>query len=362
MKEIYEIDPNFAIVEHIEQPGLVWHETNEEGFTIYGLEESGLAMNPQVYRRIPREVAEQTSEGVLGLHDNTAGGRVRFMTDSPYVAIRVTYRWLCDMPHMPLTGSSAFDMYQTDENGCNYIKTFTPPWNPQARKNGYEAICRMKEGKMRDLTINFPLYNSVESLQIGLAEDAVIEKAPGYRLPDPVVYYGSSITQGGCASRPGNAYQGFVSRALDLDQINLGFSGSGRGEPVMADHIASLKMCAFVLDYDHNAPDPEHLEKTHYPLYKKVRDAHPDIPILCVSRPNYDFSNEPADAMRDVIRATVKRAVEEGDKNIRFLDGETLFGTDFRRDCTVDGAHPNDLGFYRMAQAMIPILKEMLEL
>ncbi len=361
MKKLQDIDPNFAIPNHIEQEGLVWHNANEDGFTVYGLEPTGLAQNPPIYRRTPKEVAEATSPGVTGLYTNTAGGRIRFMTDSPYVAVRFTYEVLCDMPHMPLTGSSAFDLYEKTEAGYRYVKTFTPPWDADSREHGYEAIIHFRDGvRLRDLTMNFPLYNDVENLQIGLADGTTLAKAPGYVLDKPVVYYGSSITQGGCASRPGNSYQAFITRALDLDQINLGFSGSGRGEPVMADYIASLDMCAMVMDYDHNAPNAEHLAATHYPLYRKIRDAHPDIPIICVSRPNFDF--EPNVDMRDVIRQTVERAIAQGDQNIRFIDGETLFMKDFRDDCTVDGAHPNDLGFYRMAQTILPHLKEMLGL
>lgn len=361
MKAVWEVDPNLKISERISQPDVVWHDGAEDCFTVYGLYKEGVYHHtPPLYQRMPENVAKSVSEGVYSLYRNTAGGRIRFVTDSEYVALRCGYDLLCDMPHMPQTGSSGFDLYLTDDTGCHFVKSFVPPWNTAARAYGYESIIHLGSRKMRDLTIHFPLYNNVTLLNIGLQPDAVIEKDKGYALPDPVVYYGSSITQGGCASRPGNSYQGFVSRALNLDQVNLGFSGSGRGEPVMAAYIASLPMCAFVLDYDHNAPDADHLQRTHYPMYKAVREAHPDIPILCVSRPNYDF--EPRAAMREVIRQTVSRAQSEGDTRIRFIDGETLFGTDRRDDCTVDGAHPNDLGFYRMAQGILPVLREMLAL
>ncbi len=361
MKTAEQVDKNLQISVRIDQPGVVWHDATERCFTIYGLDEESLyAGRTPVYCRMPEKIAKQVSEGVYTLYTNTAGGRVRFATDSEYVALRCGYDLLCNMPHMPLTGSSGFDLYINEEDQSTYCGEFVPPWDQNARAHGYESILHFGSRRMRDITIDFPLYNNVTHLELGLEEDAAIQKGGSYRLAQPVVYYGSSITQGGCASRPGNSYQGFISRALNLDQRNLGFSGAGKGEPVMAEYIASLPMCAFVLDYDHNAPNAEHLQKTHEPLYKAVRKAHPDIPILCVSRPNADF--EPQDEMRRVIEQTVLRAQAAGDANIRFLDGRTLFGTDCRDGCTVDRAHPNDLGFYRMAQAMIPILRQMLRL
>ncbi len=360
MKSLSEIDANLQISVRIDQPDVVWHEPNEEGFTVYGLEPQGLLQSPAVYRRMPDEVAKSVSEGVYGLYRNTAGGRIRFTTDSEYVALRCGYDILCNMPHQPLTGSTGFDLYITDQDECRYFKSFVPPWDAKDRAHGYESIIHFGDRRKRDITMHFPLYNNVTLLHIGLQMDAVIMKSAGYLFADPVVYYGSSITQGGCASRPGNSYQGFVSRALNLDQINLGFSGSGKGEAAMREYIASLPMCAFVLDYDHNAPDEVHLSKTHEPMYRAVREAHPDIPILCLSRTDVHFGLK--QEMKAVIRQTVEKAQAEGDTNIRFLDGDLLFGTDCRDDCTVDGTHPNDLGFYRMAQGIIVELREMLNL
>lgn len=349
-KKLWEVDQNLNITERIHEPDVVWRHAVEGNFTVYGLEREGLTLSPPQYRRMPDEVAKSVSEGVYALYRNTAGGSVRFVTDSEYVALRCGYDALCDMPHMPQTGSSGFDLYVTEGQECRYVKSFVPPWDKVAREQGYESVIHFGSRDMRDVTIHFPLYNNVTLLQIGLQPDAAVKKDAGYALPEPVVYYGSSITQGGCASRPGNSYEAFVSRALNLSQVNLGFSGSGKGEPEMAKYLASLPMCAFVLDYDYNAPDDAHLARTHYPVYRVVRDAHPNIPILCLSRPNPE--NEPQIDRRGIIKETVRRAQSEGDANIRYLDGAALFGRDCRLDCTVDGTHPNDFGFYRMARQL----------
>jgi hypothetical protein len=130
-------------------------------------------------------------------------------------------------------------------------------------QDGYESVIRFETRRKREITINFPLYSSVSALYIGLEENAVVEPSAGYKNKKPMVFYGSSITQGACASRPGNSYANIVSRTLGIDHINLGFSGNAKGEQTMADYIASLDMSVFVYDYDYNAPDPEHLQNTH---------------------------------------------------------------------------------------------------
>jgi hypothetical protein len=148
-----------------------------------------------------------------------------------------------------------------------------------------------------------------------------------------------------------------LCRAVDAPQVNLGFSGCGRGEPAVAEAIAGLDLAVFVLDYDHNAPTVAHLESTHAPFFNIVRSGNPSLPIILMSR--CDFHGSPADVeRRDAIRRTYASAVAAGDTRVWFVDGETLFGTEDREACTVDGCHPNDLGFYRMFRTVLPVLEK----
>ena len=141
----------------------------------------------------------------------------------------------------------------------------------------------------------------------------------------------------------------------------MGFSGNGKGEPIMAEYIASLEMSAFVLDYDYNAPTVEHLAATHRPFYETVRKAQPELPIVLVSRPpRGNFAQEQHEQRREVIRETWRAAVENGDKKVWFVDGQTLFGDADIYDCTMDGVHPNDLGFFSMASAVGKCLEKIL--
>ena len=204
---------------------------------------------------------------------------------------------------------------------------------------------------MRSYTIHFPLYNDVDSLEIGLKRGSHVSHGAPYRPVPPVVFYGSSITQGGCASKPGNAYSNLISAALNVDHINLGFSGSALGEEPMAKYIASLPMSVFVLDYDYNAPSADYLNNTHEPFFRTIREQRPDLPILMISRCSF-FEGEDARLRREVIYRTYRNAVEKGDKNVYFLDGARFFDNGNDLVYTVEGCHPNDAGFLRMAEVI----------
>lgn len=345
--DIGKIDKNFAVEAEIDKTGLCFYSADDEPFRIYGISRIG-----EAYYRLSPEVASTVSAGVLALSGNTAGGRIRFVTDSKRIAVRVKLNGNTNMPHMPRTGSSGIDVYE----GKKYLCTYRPP--AISKTGAYEAVSYTNNGEWL-ITLNLPLYDGVSELQIGLEEGASLRPAPDYKYEKPVVFYGSSITQGGCASRPGNSYESMLSRELDANYINLGFSGNAKGEPAIAEYIAGLEMSAFVYDYDHNATTVEYLESTHEAMFKTVREKNPDLPIIIVSAPK-SFLDSYRVRTREVIIRTYENAVAAGDKNVYFVDGSHFFdevGDAF----SVDGTHPNDLGFYYMAKGIAPVLKEALE-
>jgi lysophospholipase L1-like esterase len=259
------------------------------------------------------------------------------------------------MPHMALAGSAGLNLYIRHEGKIAYYGSFIPDFK---KSEGYDSIITFPDRKMREIIIHMPLYCGVKSLEIGLQDGAKLEKWNGYQREEkPVVFYGSSITQGACASTPGTDYASRVSRRFNANYLNLGFSGNAKGEDAMMDYIASLDMSCFVYDYDYNAPNVAHLEKTHYKGYRKVRDANPDLPIVMMSAPNYDRLTQDQTARRDVIAASYERAIAEGDKNVYFVDGKKYFATFNADSCSVDGTHPNDHGFFVMAEAVIDQMK-----
>lgn len=341
--KISEIDKNLKVETRIQKDDIVWLTPRTAPFRIHGLAEAETDMP---YHRLPEAVAAATSQSVHDLMWCTAGGRVRFAANSPYIAIKAVMMHAAEtMPHITKTGQSGFDLYVYTDGGHRYIGTFMPPSGLTA---GYES-CIPVSPEMKTYTINMPLYDCVSELYIGLAGGSDLEEPRPYANAVPVVYYGSSITQGGCASRPGNAYQSMIERQLDIDYINLGFSGSAKGEKAMAEYLASLQASVFVCDYDHNA-SLEGLKQTHLLLYRVYRAKNPDTPIIFVSKP--DFRGGEDAERRAVICNTYQTARAEGDQNVYFIDGEQLFAGELRDSCTVDGCHPNDLGFFRMAQVI----------
>ncbi|MBQ3095898.1 MAG: SGNH/GDSL hydrolase family protein [Clostridia bacterium] len=349
MPNIGEVDKNLKVETSLKLEDVRFYNACSASFEIYGLAQKGEGVR---FARMPEAFAEKVSGNVQILNLHTAGGRVRFSTDSKYIAVKVLWSGQGRMSHMPLTGQCGFDLYVDEGARSRYKSTFIPGNNCD---EGYESVALFDTREMRSVTINFPLYNGVDALYIGLQEDAKLSGGTKYAYDRPVVYYGSSITQGGCASRPGNSYQGILSRMFNVDHINLGFSGSARGEICMADYIAGLDPLVFVLDYDHNAPTEEHLVNTHEVFFRRFRELRPDTPVVMASSaiPYWE-------TRRAVVFRTYENALRAGDKKVAFVDGQAHF-TGVYADCaTVDGCHPNDYGFVCMAQSIGTALEKFL--
>ena len=309
-------------------------------------------------RRLPETLDRtQVSEGALHLAQHTSGGQLAFKTDSRYIAVRAKLDVAPhDVPHIAHT-ALGLDFYERTSDGVVFRKAVGPTTAQMYGETLEQlAIAAAKERKMRSWRVNLPLYNGVRSLELGFEPGSNFEAPEPFAVPKPILFYGSSITQGACASRPGCCYTAMLCRKLDAEQINLGFAGRAKGEIAVAEAIASLDLAAFVMDYDHNAPDAEHLRKTHGPFFRTVRAAHPDLPILMLSRGDSCIAERTA-----AVRATYDEAVAAGDKNVYFLDGKTYFADlEDWRAATLDGCHPNDFGFYLMYRTILPVLMKML--
>lgn len=343
--DIAKIDKNLEVKTTLKEEDIVFYDSKKAPFDLYGLYLEEL----DVFKRMPESVAETVSTGVQSLNFNTAGGRVRFSTDSDYIAIKCVLPMVRDFSHMPRTGSSGFDLYLVEDGAYTYLKTYVPP---KGMTDGYESIAYVSGKKMRSYEINFPLYNRVDELYIGVREGSTVKGGAKYKYDKPVLYYGSSITQGGCASKPSNSYQAIISHDLDVDHINLGFSGSAKGEKEIVDYLATIDASVFVCDYDYNAPNSEHLRATHLPLYKTYREKNPDTPIIFVTGPKVDYTSEDLIRRKQIIFDTYMYALSQGDKLVSFIDGHTMFGGRYGNVYTVDGSHPNDAGFLRMADVI----------
>ena len=309
-------------------------------------------MDASLYNQYPTG----SGDCVQKLAQHSAGARVRFKTNATTIWVNVTLKNPARMNHMPDTGSCGCDVYVG--SGAN------PIWVDNVRP-GTSGMTYNKEitlpAGIKEVMIVLPLYSGISSMSIGMLPTDAISSPDPYVVEDPVVYYGSSITQGACASRPGMSYADITTRMLGANLVNLGFSSSAKGEQIVADTIKRIKMSAFVYDYDHNG-DVANLRATHYNFYKTIRDAQPDVPIIMISRFSWGYSGSDSSLTerRNIIKATYDKAVAAGDKNLYFIDGADVYPAEYRDYCLVDGTHPNDLGMYFVANAIYPVLKEAL--
>lgn len=336
--------------------GYQYYSITEKPLRIHGLAVADAA-NRQFYK-LPLYMLERMPQyDYLGRR--TAGGRVRFMTNSKTIFVRMTLACTKEDINIPLSGSAGADLYLGTGTDARYLG-YLAPANHGMEEITVEKLFSKTE-EMELVTINLPRNDHLLAMEIGVEEQAAIKEAPDYRITNPIVYYGSSITEGGCASRAGNAYTSIVSRWLDADYYNYGFSGSAKGETEFAEYIASIpNMSVLVYDYDHNAPSVEHLRATHEPFFKLIREKHPTLPVVMLSRPDTDKNPQDSEKRKAVICQTYENARQSGDNQVWFIDGSTYFGETGRAECTVDGTHPNALGFMRMAETIYPVLKNIL--
>lgn len=350
MANISDIDKNFRVGGIIKRDDIEFYNIDDVNkFNVFGIFREN-----DHYVRLPGAVAETVSEGVKRLHKHTAGGRVCFKTNSPCLAISVKYNEVCKFNMFPMSGAAGFDIYVM-ENGEQKYKNFIAP--SHAVEDVFECSVDFEDNSEKEIVLNLPLYSGIDSLYIGLKKNASVSPFNPYTCDKRIVFYGSSITQGASASRPGNCYTAVLSRKFGFDYTNLGFAGSAAGEDPIADYISNLDMDVFVYDYDHNAKTAEYLNKTHEKMFKKVREKHPEIPVIFMTRPNKTY---PYAENFKVVLKTYENAKAAGDKNVYFVSGQEMLNSFDAEMALVDGIHPSDVGFLGMAQWVGKVFAEIL--
>ena len=321
---------------------------------VYGL--PWFSEDSPVLRRLPARLKDTFRPAVWSLAQQPSGGRIRFRTDSKTVGIMAENPGFSNMHHMPSVGENGFDIYV----GHDYLASAWPDKDGKIAQTWGVG----RERKMRDITIYLPLYKAVTIQSLSFDPDARLEPATPYAVTRPVVYYGSSITQGGCASNPGGSCQAILERKLNADFVNLGFSGNGLGEPALAEAIRELDASCIVLDFWGN-PSAEQYAAALPVFVDLLRQKRPEVPIL-VTSPFY-FPSEEANAPVARSQATkrqfahdfVESRRKKGDHHITFVDGLKMLNRG-QTSGLVDGVHCNSLGFYFNAQGLEPFLKKAL--
>ena len=344
----------------------VWHEAAE-----LCIEGKGWTETERPYDRLPAKAKDIVREPVWKLGKSSSGLCIHFVTDAPAIAARwkLTKKDLA-MSHMPATGVSGLDLYVRRDIGWEHIQVdprLGPTWGwiaagqPTAQENEKVLIEGMP-ATTHEFLLYLPLYNGVESLHIGVPPRYRVARLMPRRTK-PIVFYGTSITQGGCASRPGMAYPVILGRRLNRETINLGFSGNGRMDIELADLLGEIDAAAYVLDCMPNMKMDMVAERVE-PFVLRLRQHRPRVPIVLVESiayPAQHYVPNPTagyDLPNRLLRQVYDRLVAGGVANLHYLPGEHLYGYD--GEATVDGCHATDLGFFRFADALEPVLRTIL--
>lgn len=336
-------------------PGdLIWHDVRD-----WGLEGRAFDDTENYFDRLPGRARGVVRDEVWNLSRHTAGFWSHFQTDASSIFLR--YELLNDMlamAHMPASGVSGVDLYAKLDTGWSFVAAHLP-----RGKSVEAALIRELVPGFRAYRVHLPLYNGVKSMQIGLPKDSSFAPvAPGKQKP--ILFYGTSITQGGCASRPGLAFTNILSRRLDRTILNFGFSGNGRMEPEVMKFLVELDPSIFVIDCLANVSNGIIRERLA-PLVTMIREAHPQTSILVLDERTWSNADVaaalsgPQEEKRKVLREETQALINNGVPGLHYREGRDLLGDD--TEGTVDGSHPNDLGMMRYAEALEPTLRGLMK-
>ena len=340
----------------ISPENLKWFDPREEqNFKVEGLY---WFSKEKRYHRFPKNPLPCPNEKILALAACTAGGQLRFRSDTSRIVLSVRNTSETTAGTMAETGRSGFDLYV----GTPGKEVFWNSAQPVYGKDEYmNEIYTFPEREMREFRVNFPLYNGVEELLIALDADAKILPPTPLKFSAPMVIYGTSITQGGCASRPGSAFTNILSRKLQGEFFNFGFSGNGVNDPETAQIVAAVENPALIIiDSEANSISAE-LVRERVPCFLDIlREKHPETPVLIITKVPYGPKFYQIPILKEEFREIYQQRKAAGDKNIYFLDGTEFWDKEDYFENTVDGAHPTDLGFSLIAKKLAPVLEELL--
>ena len=327
------------------------------------IEGQGWSETKAPYDRLPGKAEGVVRGPVWGLSRDSTGLCARFVTD----ADKIHARWTLTspdlaMPHMPATGVSGLDLYVKSADGR---WRWLANGRPAAATNEAALVSGLPEGS-REYLLYLPLYNGVSSVEIGIPKESKLAQAkprPAARQR-PILFYGTSITQGGCASRPGMVHSAILGRRFDWSVVNLGFSGNGKMEPEIAALLAELDPAVYVLDCLPNMNAQEVTERVE-PFVQTLRKAHLQTPIVLVEDRYYSDTHLLAGKRRHneenhaALHAAYERLTAAGVTGLHYLSAEHMLGDD--DEGTVDSSHPTDLGFVRQAEAFAAALEPLLK-
>lgn len=336
---------------------VAWHDVTKWGVEGRGW---GDQERKRWFDRLPAKAEGKVTPAVWGLSRDSAGMMVRFKTDAKSIYTRYTLaKSNLAMPHMPATGVSGLDLYARDDMGQWRWVQVT---RPSAQKVEAMIISDLAPGS-REYAAYLPLYNGIESLEIGVPAGAKFDGlAP--RTEKPIIFYGTSITHGACASRPGMVHTAILGRRFDQPVLNIGFSGNGRMDAAVGELMTEIDAAVYVIDCLPNM-QPVDVAAKCVPLVKQLRAARPNTPIVLVEDRRFTnaWITPNKSKFHDENHAALRKAFEQlkkdGVAKLHYIEGDALYGTD--TEGATDASHANDLGFMRQADVMEPVLRAALK-
>jgi len=309
------------------------------------------------YDRLPASYKEIVREPVWDLSKHSSGLSIRFLSNSSVITAKWEVLNNFSMDHMPDTGIKGVDLYFKDNDEWQYINTGVPV----GFNNEYKLVENM-DNELREYKVFLPLYDGIKNIEIGVDSLSYVKK-PMSNEKKPIVFYGTSITQGACASRPGMAHTNIISRQLDRNVINFGFSGNGRMEESIANLISDSNPIFYVIECMPNMYPPDLVSSNTIPLINTIRAKDSDTPIILV-----DLFTSPLTALdKNAIRGTSEmnnalktqydKMINNGYNNIIYLETQSALGNDF--EGTVDAVHFTDLGFIRYSDFLVKKFDEL---
>ena len=322
------------------------------------------------YVRLPDTLTTNVNGGVRGMRKHTSGMLFHFRTDSKFLIIRHTplNGWHA-MPHMTEVGTSGWDVYRLDKPSGKWRFVASNHGAKAEKDNPGTRVKHVAWTAGDECIINLPLYNGVKEFALGIAPDAKIEAPAPWAsgVTKPVVFYGTSITHGGCSTRPGLGFVNIVGRDLQVPVYGLGFSGSGVMEYELSDVIAKIDASCYVLDCLWNMGSTangavgrkgRNVEENYEKFIRNLRAKRPGVPIIMAEQCDV-FCNGP-NAKDKFMRRLYEKLVVEGWTDLVYLPKDEMYTGDF--EGTVDGCHPNDLGMESMAKAFGKAVRQALHL
>ena len=367
MSVLEKIDKNYTQNWNIDSD-LKEYKIPCEPFTIFG----STFYEGEGFHKMPLDYVKSLPLGPFWGSKMTTGVRITFSTDATKMAISATLYDFIRVAKSNLLANNGFRLVELTDSGEEvHAANFNPPQYKDGGVFMDDSFASQSQlrGGMRNYILYLPTYSGVNEMSIFLDENATVKEFNPYSNLKPILFYGNSITQGACATRPDTNFACIICNKTKTDIINYSLSGGARANPEHVEYLKTVDCSVFICDYDANADSSDFLRKTHLPLYKSFRETHPETPIILLTLSSYfrdNFWKNGERAKRDeVIFETYKYAIENGDKNIYLIKGKDLIPRDLREMAFNDESHPNDIGHYfianRVLQTLNPILQDLKE-